>query len=630
MLQHRDSLEGAPVAPDEFEQYDSYNIDPYYARKFTAFWAAGVGAFVVFYFPYLWRSIKTGRIWQGWAVYERKIRGYSHLDDNLSPEEKISSRKAQATMRARRPSPTFAFLKGALDYIVLRTLPHTGIDLGQVFALSMYLLTLLLCVTIQAPLQSNANRAGFLSLAQLPFIFIFGLKASPVTFLLGRGYEKLNFIHRWAGRMLLLTATVHGSLWIRNRIKSGQADRFRTQNKEKEGLAAYTLLCLIVLASLRPVRRVAYNFFFTFHVVGIAGFFIVVCYHTEHASPWIYPPIAFYAFDLLVRVTRMRIKDAYLEAPDTEMTLIHVPDASGGWIAGQHVKLRVFFEGRLLESHPLSILNAPPSISSLKTTSLKEGGMILAARAAGDWSKAINILARSELPEDCGQLMTHYVDEDPDMMELGTLSAATDSSRVAIAERRVSVMIDGPYGGSSIDFASCENVLMIAGGSGITFTLGILDDLVGRIRLARSGSGNAPRQDMINTRHITFIWCLRSKGHISWFSRYFQKIGQVASDTSLDILVRFRFYITCPCDPAAIPNIPNMTILESKPDISQCLSDFLVDDHLVSPIGGSGVGVVASGPERLTTDTRNAVAKIGPSLARRVGGIELHTEAYTL
>ncbi|KAG1787191.1 uncharacterized protein HD556DRAFT_1410626, partial [Suillus plorans] len=40
-------------------------------------------------------------------------------------------------------------------------------------------------------------------------------------------------------------------------------------------------------------------------------------------------------------------------------------------------------------------------------------------------------------------------------------------------------MLDGPYGGSSVD--------LVSGGSGVTFTLGLLDDIVGRcVKLGRS------------------------------------------------------------------------------------------------------------------------------------------------
>ena len=66
-------------------------------------------------------------------------------------------------------------------------------------------------------------------------------------------------------------------------------------------------------------------------------------------------------------------------------------------------------------------------------------------------------------------------------------------------------MIDGPYGGISFDLGRYEHVLLVAGGAGITFTLGVLDDLIGRIvRLGRRGGER--------TRRVEFAWCIRSFG----------------------------------------------------------------------------------------------------------------------
>jgi len=72
-------------------------------------------------------------------------------------------------------------------------------------------------------------------------------------------------------------------------------------------------------------------------------------------------------------------------------------------------------------------------------------------------------------------------------------------------------MIDGPYGGCSIDPGNFK-ILFVAGGSGATLTLGLLDDIVGRcIKLDhRGGEG---------TRRIEFAGCVRSFGKI--FCRIF-------------------------------------------------------------------------------------------------------------
>ena len=120
---------------------------------------------------------------------------------------------------------------------------------------------------------------------------------------------------------------------------------------------------------------------------------------------------------------------------------IHVHDSDDGWVAGQHVRLRVFFSGRIFESHPLTIVNAPASTSCIPGNTLT-----LAARSVGDWTRAINKYAQTEQ-----ERMRAEKDDQPGVP--------------------VQVMIDGPYGGSSIDIGDYESALLVSGGSGATFTL---------------------------------------------------------------------------------------------------------------------------------------------------------------
>lgn len=110
---------------------------------------------------------------------------------------------------------------------------------------------------------------GFLALAQLPVVFLFGTKNSIFSLLLGpgNGYEKLNYIHRWSGRCLFLGGVVHGSLWIRNHLQFDLP--IIGQQKETSGVACLGLLCVIVLSSLKPVRKYFYQAFFVIQSVPV-------------------------------------------------------------------------------------------------------------------------------------------------------------------------------------------------------------------------------------------------------------------------------------------------------------------------------------------------------------------------
>lgn len=252
------------------------------------------------------------------------------------------------------------------------------------------------------------------------------------------------------------------------------------------------------------------NAFRVFSLVFGAAFYVAVCYHTPYAIPWIYPPVVIFGLDILFRMLRYRFLDAVLIPFGNQMTLVrflysgidrrdsyiekvHVPHATSGWVAGQHVRLRVFFSGRVFESHPFTILSAPPDVSCISSM---PSGLSLGIRVAGDWTRALNKYA-NEMAKTMGESALR----SGDTVDLSTEKMGTSSE----AGVPVQVLVDGPYGGSSIDLGDYETVLLLSGGSGITFTLGLLDDIVGRCTIG--GRKNRER-----TKRIEFSWCIGSFG----------------------------------------------------------------------------------------------------------------------
>lgn len=58
-------------------------------------------------------------------------------------------------------------------------------------------------------------------------------------------------------------------------------------------------------------------------ILASVAFFVTICYHTIYASPWIFPPLAFYGLDMLLRFFRYRIKDATLTPISNQITMVH-------------------------------------------------------------------------------------------------------------------------------------------------------------------------------------------------------------------------------------------------------------------------------------------------------------------
>ncbi|KAG1850090.1 hypothetical protein C8R48DRAFT_812246 [Suillus tomentosus] len=504
----------APVVPSSFQIYNSYVEDPKWQIKFTIIWCSGIALAVVVSIPSV--GLRHGRSLKGIAGIS-ETDGYQSAHSDGKEPPPTTRRRGRRLIRAWNAliSPTYW------------SPPKLGLNVGQIVVLLAYLTAVR--IIKDAPLISNPNRAGFLALAQFPVVFLFAIKNSILSLLLGpgNGYKKLNFIYRMAGRAMFLAACVHGSLWFRNRLQYGLA--ILGPQKETSGVASLALLCIIVLTLPRPVRRLFYECFFIIHILTYVAFVVAMCYHTSYASPWIFPPLTFCGVDILLRLFRYRIKAATLTAQDTHMTMIRVHNCDDGWLAGQHVRLRVLFSNRVFESHPLTILSAPPSHSCLSSP-----GFFLAARNDGDWTRAMNRYTRRE-------------------QEQGESGAF------------VQVILDGPYDGSSVDLGLYESAFLIAGRSGITFTLGLLDDIVGRcVRLGRSQGER--------TRRIEFTWCIRS---FEWFAPMLIDITTAASNSTVDLHI--SIFITCSqaCDPEAVLHIPNSIDTLSRPAVHNLLRDFI-------------------------------------------------------
>lgn len=329
-------------------------------------------------------------------------------------------------------------------------------------------------------------------------------------------------------------------------------------------------------------------------------------------------------------------------------------------------------------------MNAPMDITCLSSSTSTESGrgIILGARVTGDWTRALNTYAAAEgnilLAKDAIWIPEKKVTSDQDS-DMG-LDKSTPLPQVP-----VQVMLDGPYGGCSIDLGSYETLLLIAGGSGATFTLGLLDDIVGRcVRLGRS-KGEI-------TRRIEFVWCIRSYAGIRWFSSILIPIANVVAE-STDLDLHISIYVTCLCNPAAVPAIPNsdVLLLGQRPGTGKILQDLTtqprkfscccagssdegdvqctcgsacssagdtkpssetssVEEVAISEVPrdpeacavlaeasaklrwvglGGGVGVCASGPGSLTREASNAVARLSMLRGVELGGVGLHTEVFS-
>ncbi|WWC89453.1 uncharacterized protein L201_004377 [Kwoniella dendrophila CBS 6074] len=641
--------------PTQYQIYDSYTIDPKWQTKFTIIWTSVLAFSFLVSIPYIIRSWRNGRLYSGLAIQET-LDPYSIKEPSITRDKlpRQDPRLTQSSFSSRLilgiramiqsvslwtlPMPNLTWWKGQVGDCCRRA--YFTLSVSQIVLVLGYMAAVIACFVVGAELTQNSNRPGFIALAQLPVIILLSLK-SPLplpVFLPSLSYEHYNFLHRWTGRTLFITATVHGGMWINQFIKNNEMDQINAE-KSRRGILAYALMGMVVIASLKPVRRKCYQLFWIAHVMFFVGFFAAISYHTPYSRPWIYPCVALYAYDLFVRMLRYRIKDATLVPVDDTLTMIHIPDCDAGWLPTQHVMVRVLKGSGVFESHPFTITNAPST-----SFSASPRGIILYAKVAGDWTKKIHNLARD--------IKTIEVGDDDETIEerqkfLEREEKPDDSiDGLQHPGRKVQVMIDGPYGGLKIDLSQYENVLLVGGGSGITFILGAIEECL-RVKTTAHNVVCGPSQ-------VDVAWVVRDMSTIQALSPTLLYLHNLAE--KLSVSLTYNLYLSNPPNP--LPNVPAIlpksTILSPyRPEISQLVRTALLplsstrmnnlesaiiqnetslseESGSVSGICGNGLAVIACGPEGIVMETKNAIANL--SLKDRItcGGIGFHGECYTL
>ncbi|EGU11632.1 putative Ferric reductase transmembrane component [Rhodotorula toruloides ATCC 204091] len=715
---------GIPEPCTGWQIYDSYTTDPLYQRRFTIAWTCTFALAFLLVAPSIVRVVATNEWYWSlggcvglFGVHEGSQGGYEQLEgEGGSTSRQVNLRLPRSVRRftlaisslvssASRftiPLPTlfnrFPAIPGTGSSYTpscYPTRPYLPFSLGKLFGVLLIPAFILATLLPESQLRENPNRFGFLAVACLPPLFVLSAKNGPVKSLLGRGWTAVNFLHRWIGRMIVLLVLLHFYFWT---IQYSGADRteFLAGEKQRRGIAALAFLLLITVSSLPPMRRFSYPIFFTLHYVGLIGFLVFLNKHTVYAYPWASWVIAaIYVADLAGRMASMRIRFVEVEALHGGMVKLSMLGLRGGWRGGQHLSIRLFFAPpslhhgptvsrlariwqdtthairssvRPFEAHPFSISTAPPHLAANPL-------------AAASTDRGIELYARS-----CGK---RTWTDDLFHFAVSSRSTSTDSARRTPIY--LPCLIEGPYGGlptysSPALLEDTESVLLVAGGSGMTFVLGVLDELVGRRLRAKKGG------------RVDVVWVVRQRAHLAWFAERLGEICDAAKEGKTGLRVVLKS--TAPSRPAAtvspsvgaenslprgrkepvlatadadeILELPSLVVSAanqptsspsccapsssrpSQPPTSSCggccsrttgggcctgtregAKD--ADEDEKDRVAGrplrirtGGLGVVVCGPGHMVAELRNAVATIPLAKQVRIGGVGMHVEQYSV
>lgn len=339
-------------------------------------------------------------------------------------------------------------------------------------------------------------RTGFITVAQMPLVFILAGRENIIGFLVGVDYQSLNWFHRWLARTFWLCATIHMGFWFRS---WGRYDyivhQLRNEYYSQCGFAAWCILTFIMISSVWSIRRLAYEFFVLQHLLMFIGFTVAVWLHVDEkvrTSVWM--SLGFLVFDRVVRYVWTAYINLSMFHKPTGMprglwthhasftplfgnvTRITIQDPGARWRPGQHMFLTCHSIAPL-QSHPFTIASIP-----------EDGKIEFLIRAETGATK---------------RFWEHAVGNN-------VLEAA---DTIGTNVNRRTVFLEGPYGAHR-PLRQFDSVILFAGGMGVTFTMPLLRDIVAQWKKGFS-QGGKPHLDV--TRHIHFVWSIRSPESYSWF-----------------------------------------------------------------------------------------------------------------
>jgi ferric-chelate reductase len=354
--------------------------------------------------------------------------------------------------------------------------------------------------------QARSVHAAWLAVAQIPLIVLLAGKTSLIGFLSGTSYQRLNVLHRWVARGLLLLATLHFGFESYGWNQYGLMQlEWATDTCPPTGIATYSIVLWMNLTTLAPIRFSAYNLFVVQHLLTYFGFIIALMMHIPstalYARTYVYIAIALYLVERLVRSARyaynnIRPGRATLQALAGGATKVYIANPRvKNWTAGSHVLLAIPKFG-LAQSHPATILSSPQS---------HNGDLVLILRTFTGFTRRMSAAADSESSKD------------PE----------------ATSEKTYFALIEGPYpAASQTDFACYDVLFLLAGGTGVTFTLSVLLGITSRAK-----------KQKIPLRVIQFVWIVKNRRSLSWIHQ--ELLDALPELQNAGIEIQTKAFLTC-------------------------------------------------------------------------------------
>ncbi|KAI1144409.1 ferric reductase like transmembrane component-domain-containing protein [Hypoxylon sp. FL0543] len=353
-------------------------------------------------------------------------------------------------------------------YVPIRGLSWmTPPPMGRIFVLLVYWAVIVYMMVKGAVvrdvmfLERIGYRNAWVTLTQVPFLYLLASRTNVIALITGTSYEKLNWLHRWVARTMLVTSTVHGWYFWAAYSKSGMmGEVLQEMPMVRYGLGAWGILLWMTITSFKPFRSMAYEIFVIQHILSAVLFLWTVYRHIPtYAKYNVWFAIAALCFDRAFRLGLLVWQNFKLRPRRTcceggqwighqtqlfpigdSMTVLTIKDVHFRWRAGQHLYLWLPAVATF-EAHPYTIASPHQIQGTCICNSIQ-----LVVRCHSGFSKRLNQFAQKL--EASGKKQT------------------------------VTALVAGPYGHSP-QWNAFETLVLISASTGASYTLPILESVLG-------------------------------------------------------------------------------------------------------------------------------------------------------
>ncbi|KAM3290889.1 ferric reduction oxidase 7, chloroplastic [Capsicum chacoense] len=327
-------------------------------------------------------------------------------------------------------------------------------------------------------LELTGLRFGFIGLICLAFLFLPVARGSVLLRAIDIPFEHATRYHVWLGHLTMALFTLHGLFYVigwamRGRLVEELVDWKNVGVANLPGVISLAAGLLMWVTSLPGLRRKNFELFFYTHQLYV----VFVVFLALHVGDFIFmmagAGIFLFMLDRFLRFFQSRKTVDILSAtcfPCGTVELVISKPANLDYNALGWIFLQIR-ELSWLQWHPFSVSSSP-----------LDGKQHLAIliKVLGDWTEKLkgNILNLSVEQSETEPLLQH--------------------------NRKITASVEGPYGHESPYHLTYENLILVAGGIGISPFLAILSDILHHINDGKP----------CLSRNILIVWAIKNSDEL--------------------------------------------------------------------------------------------------------------------